>query len=392
MDSRATSITTDDIIEDAFLELLRWQVEVREGVGNGSGSEAAPAPALLHELSLSTASPQWEARLRELAHHVWAARTRFFARQTITDEDCTIVLRLMLTAARPNWPTRLKVSPTQQRDLVHLLALPVPPEVSGTTRWTARPPLGDLNLDDQIVFVRLQSGYKVEWEWRLVLGAAALAARHTSLVLGEAPRVRFGLWNARHAHLLPLDVGDLFPEHRLDHLARTVGRQIVETNWTALGRTSQLARLPGEAASQQHPVLALQAVNGHTKTLAARLRTERTPKRVKALRQQQLYLYEVKERAARVMLERGVLRPVAIEQGTLLAVGDTPLGPRGFHLTLERFMDFADRLNPQDAARQYGSLREAQAVREQYDLDEALQLLVKVITTKGASLGTGRRQ
>ncbi|WP_019012490.1 hypothetical protein [Deinococcus aquatilis] len=81
------------------------------------------------------------------------------------------------------------------------------------------------------------------------------------------------------------------------------------------------------------------------------------------------------------MLDQQVLRPVRLDRGALLVVGETPVGPRGFHLPLDRFGSYAAQIGAQTSSFP-GSIQDAEAVLAQYDLTRALALLTRIIARK----------
>lgn len=92
-----------------------------------------------------------------------------------------------------------------------------------------------------------------------------------------------------------------------------------------------------------HPILALQMVNRHTKTIDARLQTARPAHETRALRQERTYLYELKHRASSVLLTLGWLRPFGANGGLLYVEGAAPYGTQQFHLPAQRFPAHVDR-------------------------------------------------
>jgi hypothetical protein len=184
-----------------------------------------------------------------------------------------------------------------------------------------------------------------------------------------------------HSTLLTVGLLDLFPQAALPRLLQTFGPWIHQTDWRALGQARPSGQLPVGALRHLHPVLALQAVNSQAKVIGARLQHSSLGRDAPALRREQAYLYEVKARAARVMLDQGVLRPARLDRGALLVVGETPVGPRGFHLPLERFGAYAAQIDAETSSLP-GRVQDAEAVLAQYDLTRALALLTRIIVSK----------
>jgi hypothetical protein len=360
----------DPATEDATVELLRWQIEASTG---------RPQPVTVHDLHLGAASPEWGVRLHELAPQVQGRRDRFLVQQALTPGDLALTLRWALDSVSPDRVAPVKSSARQERHLAWLLGAPWPDGLL-TPISVARPLVGDVMVDECPVFIRVHCGLKVELPWRLVLGAAALSALHAAPT--QAPRkIRAGLWSVPHSALLTVGLLDLFPAAALPTLLQTFGPWINQADWRALGQASQLGRLPVGVLRQLHPVLALQAVNSRAKAIGAQLRQDPRHRDAPSLRREQAYLYEVKARAAQVMLDRQVLRPVRVDRGALLVVGETPVGPRGFHLPLERFGAYAARMETETRSLP-GRIQDAEAVLAQYDLTRALALLTRIIASK----------
>ncbi|UQN08076.1 hypothetical protein [Deinococcus sp. QL22] len=91
--------------------------------------------------------------------------------------------------------------------------------------------------------------------------------------------------------------------------------------------------------------------------------------------------YEVKARAARAMLDQQVLRPIRLDRGALLVVGQTPVGPRGFQLPLDRFGSYAAQVGTETSSTP-GRIQDAEAVLAQYDRTRALAFLIRIIARK----------
>lgn len=184
-------------------------------------------------------------------------------------------------------------------------------------------------VDDCPVFVRMHCGLKVELSWRLVLGTAVLATLHAAPTQ-ELGQIRVGLCSVPHSTLLMVGLLDLFPAATLQKLLQTFGSWINQTDWRVLGQARSSGRLPVGVLRHLHPILALQAVNSRTKVIGAQLQNDPLHRDAPALRREQAYLYEVKARAAQVMLDQQVLRPVRPDRGALLVVGETQWGRAGF--------------------------------------------------------------
>ncbi|MFB9994829.1 hypothetical protein ACFFLM_23035 [Deinococcus oregonensis] len=361
----------DPATENAVLELLRWQIEA---------SSSHPQPVTVHDLHLGAASPEWGTRLHELAQHVQGRRDRFVARQALlTPEDFALTLRWTLDSIFPDRLPPVKSSARQVQHLMWLLSAPWPDALL-TSASVARPPVGDILVDDCPVFVRVHCGLKVELSWRLVLGAAALATLQ-AIPTQDPGKIRVGLWSVPHSALLTLGLLDLFPAAALPKLLQTFGPWINQTDWRALGQAGQSGQLPPSVLRHMHPVLALQAVNSRTKVIGIHLQNDSLHRDAPALRREQAYLYEVKARAAQVMLDQQVLRPVRLDRAALLVMGDTPVGPRGFHLPLDRFGSYAAQIRAETSGLP-GRIQDAQAVLAQYDLTRALALLTRIIASK----------
>ncbi|WP_245556545.1 hypothetical protein [Deinococcus aquatilis] len=360
----------DPAIEDATVELLRWQIEASTG---------RPQPVTLHDLYLGTASSEWGARLHELARHVQGRRDRFLIQHVLTPEDLALTLRWALDSVAPDRVTTVKSSARKEQHLTWLLGAPWPDALLSSAS-VARPLVGDVMVDECPVFIRVQCGLKVELLWRLVLGAAALAAFHAAPT--QAPRkIRVGLWSVPHSTLLTVGLLDLIPAEALPTLLQTFGPWISQTDWRSLGQARSSGRLPVGVLRHLHPVLALQAVNSQAKVIGARLQQDPRHRDAPSLRREQAYLYEVKARAAQVMLDQGVLRPVRLDRGALLVVGETSVGSRGFHLPLERFRAYAAQMESETSSLP-GRIQDAEVVLAQYDLTRALALLTRIIASK----------
>jgi len=349
----------DPATEDAVLELLRWQIEA---------TNSRPQPVTVHDLHLGAASAEWGVRLHELARHVQGRRDRFLVQQVFNPEDFVLTLRWTLDTVAPDRVSPVKGSARQAQHLTWVLGAPWPDAVLSSVT-VARPQVGDVMVDECAVFVRVQCGLKVEPLWRLVLGAAALAALHAAPTR-DPLNIRVGLWSVPHSTLLTVGLLDLFPAGALPKLLQTFGPWINQTDWRALGQARSSGRLPVGVLRYLHPVLALQAVNSQAKVIGARLQEDPRHREAPSLRREQAYLYEVKARAAQVMLDQGVLRPVRLDRGTLLVVGETPVGPRGFHLPLDRFRSYVDQIDAKNSASP-GRIQDAEAVLAQYDLTRA---------------------
>ncbi len=360
----------DPATEDAVLELLRWQIEASTG---------HPQPVTVHDLHLGAASPAWGTRLKDLARHVQGRRDRFLLHQAFTPEDFAMTLRWTLDSVSPDRVMPVKSLPRQEQHLTWLLGAPWPNALL-TLASVARPQLGDLLMHNCTVFVRVQCGLKVELPWRLVLGAAALAAAHATPTQ-DPGKIRVGLWSVPHSALLTVGLLDLVPEAALPKLLQTFGPWINQTDWRALGRVHSSGRLPVGVLRHLHPVLALQAVNSQAKAIGTQLQQAALAKNAPALRREQTYLYEVKARAAQVMLDQRVLQPVRIDRGALLVMGETPIGPRSFHLLLDRFGSYAAQISAETSSLP-GRIQDAEAVLAQYDLTRALALLTRIIARK----------
>lgn len=128
-----------------------------------------------------------------------------------------------------------------------------------------------------------------------------------------------------------------------------------------------------------HPVLALQAVNSRAKVIGERLRGHLPREERLALQREQAYLYELKNGAARVLLDEGLLRPVAVDRGALLVVGGTPVGVRGFHMPLDQFEGDVARAQGQERP-VFGQIRDAQATLAQ--VNQAVAVLTRIIVRR----------
>ncbi|GGL13167.1 hypothetical protein [Deinococcus radiotolerans] len=128
-----------------------------------------------------------------------------------------------------------------------------------------------------------------------------------------------------------------------------------------------------------HPVLALQAVNSRAKVIGERLQGHLSREERLALKREQAYLYELKNRAARILLDESLLRPVAVDRGALLVVGGTPVGVRGFHLPLDQFEGDVARAQGQERP-VFGQIREAQATLAQ--VNQAVSVLTRIIVRR----------
>jgi hypothetical protein len=361
------SESPDPALEDAVLELLRWQIEASTGQAQ---------PVTVHDLHLGAASSEWMTRLHELTRHVQARRNRFLVRQAFTPEDVTVTLRWSLDSVFPDRVVPVKVSARQTQHLTWLLSA-LWPEGLLTPASVARPDVGDLMVDGCAVFVRVQCRLKVELSWRLVLGAAALSIAHAAPT--QDPRkICVGLWSVPHSALLTVGLLDLIPAAALPKLLHTFETWLNQIDWRALGQARSSGRLPVGVLRHLHPVLALQAVNSQAKVIGAQLQRDARHRDALALRREQAYLYEVKARAARVMLDQGVLRPARVDRGALLVVGETPVGPRSFHLPLDRFALYAAQMGMETSSLP-GRIQDAEAVLAQYDLTRALALLTRII-------------
>ncbi|MBZ9716132.1 hypothetical protein [Deinococcus multiflagellatus] len=361
-------VPPEPVTEDALLELLRWRVEAQAGHSE---------PVTVHDLLRGALTTEGAARVAGLTPHVQGLRDRYRQQQTFTPEDLSVTLRWAEQALGTAEPMTVKSLRKRGQHLAWLLAAPWP-EALLTAPVQARPTVGDLQVNGMPVFVRVACGQKVEPVWRSVLGAAALAAAHQ----GQDPQaVRVGLWSVPHATLLDVRLGELFPAPYLPKLIQVFGQQVTQTDWLALGRTRRPAPLPGKATQTLHPLLALQAVNSRTKAIARELQGQPHRRDALELRREQTYLYELKSRAAQVLLDLGMLRPVAIDREALLVVGRTPLGPRGFHLPLERFEPYVARIDGQRKG-QAGRIEDAEAVLAHIDQARAVALLTRLIARK----------
>lgn len=90
-----------------------------------------------------------------------------------------------------------------------------------------------------------------------------------------------------------------------------------------------------------HPVLALQVVNHRTKELDAQLKVAMPSTAARALIRERGYLYELKHRAAVVLLSVGWLRPFGVSGALLMVEGDAPNGRCQFHLPAALFGPYA---------------------------------------------------
>ncbi|BDP42597.1 hypothetical protein DAETH_25660 [Deinococcus aetherius] len=135
------------------------------------------------------------------------------------------------------------------------------------------------------------------------------------------------------------------------------------------------------APSRQDPLVALHVINGHAKRLSRELeaatRAGQT-RRAGMLRQERAYLYTLKDKGARVLLEEGRLRPVRVEGDWLLLEGDSPLGPLGFHVPREAFGEAAQGV-PHGKGRVPGALRRARRVTANSALPDAIAVVTRLI-------------
>lgn len=130
------------------------------------------------------------------------------------------------------------------------------------------------------------------------------------------------------------------------------------------------------------PLVALLVVNGHTKRLAGELDAARQAgrgRRVAALLRERAYLYTLKDRAIRVLLDTGRLVPVRVDDQGLLVEGRSPLGVLGFHAPLAGFEAEA-RGVPREKAWVPGTLVRARVAVSRYRLEDAIMLLTRLIT------------
>ncbi|WP_295822604.1 hypothetical protein [uncultured Deinococcus sp.] len=86
-----------------------------------------------------------------------------------------------------------------------------------------------------------------------------------------------------------------------------------------------------------HPILALQVVNQRTKAIDALLAQPMPSGKARALIRERAYLYELKHRAAGVLLRAGWLRPFGVSGTLLMVEGDAPDGRCQFHLPATLF-------------------------------------------------------
>lgn len=86
-----------------------------------------------------------------------------------------------------------------------------------------------------------------------------------------------------------------------------------------------------------HLILALQVVNQRTKVIDALLAQPMPSEKVRALIRERAYLYELKHRAADVLLPTGWLRPFGVSGTLLMVEGEAPDGRCQYHLPVALF-------------------------------------------------------
>lgn len=140
------------------------------------------------------------------------------------------------------------------------------------------------------------------------------------------------------------------------------------------------------------PLIALQVVNGHAKRLAQELDAARVAgqaQRVAALRRERAYLYLLKNRAIRVLLDEGRLVARRVDERGLLVEGESPIGLLAFHVPEEQFEAEARRV-PREKVWIRDTLVRARAVVSRHSLDDATMLLTRLVTR--AQLAARRRR
>lgn len=138
----------------------------------------------------------------------------------------------------------------------------------------------------------------------------------------------------------------------------------------------------GRSTRLEDPLIALRVVNGHAKRLSEEMDAARSAgqsRRVAALLRERAYLYTLKTRAVRVLLDAGRLVPVRVDDRGLVVEGDSPLGRLGFHVPLAEFEKEAQGV-PRGKVWVTGTLGPARAAVTRYRLADAIMLLTRLIT------------
>jgi len=366
-----------DVIEPAFLECWRWTLEAR------CPTASAPLPHPLHALDWAYTSPDWQRMTSRLLQDWCDMRAQYLQDPQFTPAQLQAQLLFWQHVTTPG--QRRLTTPPERRVQELRALLDLNTRAAPVESVVPRPKIEDVQIEGVPVFVRLATARKLEWEWRLTLTLAFLAARALTLQNGreDIPCVR--LLHARMGHSQQIERDALIPPEALDNLAQNVGFQLLNLSWSAFNTRRLHQTLTTLPPKQRHPILAMHIVNVHTKRLRASLdeaRRNGQSSQVTQLQRDIAYHYDIKARAARVLLERSQLEPLGVDQGKLLVRGTTPLGHKYLHLPLPEFEHF-NLKGPETSTRtiQRGALEAAQQVGEHYDVAYAVQELMVLIAT-----------
>ncbi|MGY2896915.1 hypothetical protein [Deinococcus sp. UYEF24] len=357
-----------------YLEAVRWQLEARPGVR----PRGAPRPFHVLEVQdTRLAECRLEAGLQEL----WRVRGRV-RRSGQVDHEALRVLWNLLRAARSGEAYRTLPARKEVLALQALLDATDLSTLIGPVQLV--PPVGDIRLEQTLVLFSVsETGSFPHLHWQMTAAAYVL-----DTVFGNGDLEQVTWIYPRRRAALSLRPEEVFTVGR----GRAVGREfrsaLAGIDWTRLRQDRTQAEQRPDAG-QLTPVLALHIVNSATKDTSARSAllglpgAPSDPDRVR-----RAYLYEMKDRGALAMLEDGLLRPAGFKDDTLLVVGETPYGRKGFHLPLRMVPDAFRQVQPGLRTAGASSVHQARQLQEMFGLEAALSVLVGYL---GGRFGHGRK-
>ena len=361
-----------------YLEAVRWQLEARPGVRPRSASKPFH---VLEVPDVQLAERTLEAGLQEL----WRVRGTVRRGGPVSHESLRVLWNL-LRAARSGEAYRALPARKEALALQALLkatdlsTLPSPVQLV--------PPVGDIRLGQTVLLFSVsETGSFPHLHWQVTAAAYVL---DTVFGSGDLEQVTW-IYPRRRA-TLSLKPEEVFTAGRGRAVGRKFRNALAGLDWTRLRQArTQAEQRPH--AGQLTPVLALHIVNSATKDASARSAllgppgAPADPDRVR-----RAYLYEMKDRVALAMLEDGLLRPAGFEDDTLLVVGETPYGRKGFHLPLRVVPDAFRQVQPGLRTAGPSSVQQARQLQETFGLEAALSVLVGYLGGRSGPEKKGERE
>jgi len=354
------------------MEALRWRLEAETSILR------RPAPIPLHPLEVQDPL-RIRARLEQGLQALWRERADVLKGEKLSDDALKVLWRL-LQAARSGESYRQLPAQREVVALRTLLDATVLPLLSGPLQLC--PPVGDLRYGNTLILLSLSdTGTFPHSHWQMTAAAFVL-----DTVFGEGELEQITWLYPRRQATISFHPDALFEFGRGRAVGRDFRRQLAGIDWNRLRQ----ARAPSnqQAAPALTPVLALHLINRATKEPALRQRLFSVPgSPANTDRERIWYLYELKERGVLALLDDGLLQAVMYENDTLLVVGETAYGQKGFHIPLQRTPARFRHFQRGSQRGPSGQPTPAQPLAETFNLEMALSVLVDYLGRRSGHKG-----